>query len=373
MNHKERVLRAFEFKEGDRVPLDIGGINVTSMHIKVEPRLKAAIGIPAGETVIGSVTMQSALVDESILQHFDADFRCLYAADGNKWAPSCDGCIRDEYGIDYKLSPDGLYYDFARHPLANADLADIERHKFADPQAQLRVHGFSERIDRFGREYALVLEGFRDSIFGICSWLRGIEQFYMDLMDESSIADALLEKVTEHQIAVVKFILGRFGKHIDIVRIGDDLGSQNALLISPAIYRAKIKPRHARLVAAIKHAADCKVVIHSCGAIREILPDFVEIGIDGINPVQTSCTAMVPSELKKEFGRKLTFWGGGIDTQQVLCKVSAQEVREFVKENMKKFKSGGGYVFAQIHNIQPDVPTENILAMYDAFRESCAY
>ncbi len=374
MTHRERVRRAFAFEEADRVPLDIGGLNVTSMHLQVEPRLKAALGLPAGETVIGSMTMQSVLVDESILRHFDADCRCLYAMDGNRWAPSADDRIRDEYGIDYKRSPDGLYYDFACHPLAEADPGDIARHAFADPCAEHRVHGFAQRIERYGGEYALVLEGFRDSIFGVSSWLRGQEQFFVDLLDEDSgVADQLLDKVTTHQIAVLGFILGRFGRHIDVVRIGDDLGAQNGLMISPAIYRDKLKPRHARLVNAIKNAADCKVVLHSCGAIREIMADLVEIGFDGINPVQTSCAGMDAGELKAAFGKRLVFWGGGIDTQRILCRATPEEVRQVVKQNLQTFKPGGGYVFAQIHNIQPDVPTENILAMYEAFHEHARY
>jgi uroporphyrinogen decarboxylase len=195
----------------------------------------------------------------------------------------------------------------------------------------------------------------------------------MDLADDSPVVDVLLDKVTQHQIDVIDYILGRFGKNIDIVRIGDDIGSQDSLLISPNAYRTKVKPRHARIVSAIKNKADCKVVIHSDGAIREILPDFIEIGIDGVNPVQPSCSGMDPKGLKKDFGRQLVFWGGGVDTQQILCHASPEEVKRVVKESIEIFKPGGGYVFAQVHNIQPDVPIENILAMYEAFHDNASY
>lgn len=373
MTHKERVKRAFAFKDADRVPLDIGGLNVTSLHVLAERNLASALGMTLDKQVIGSFNQQSVIVDERILQHFDADFRVLYARDGNQWAPSGDGeFVRDEYGIDYKLAPNGLYYDFARHPLADADLDAIERHRFADPRSEHRIADFAERIERYGREYALVLEGSRDSVFGISSWLRGMEQFFMDLADDSPIAEALMDKVVQQQIDVFDFILGRFGRQIDIVRIGDDLGSQNGLLISPDSYRAKVKPRHARLVKAIKEMADCKVVIHSCGAIREILPDFIEIGIDAINPVQVTCDGMDLAGLKRDFGGKLVFWGGGVDTQQVLCSASPETVRQVVRETLHVFGPGEGYVFAQVHNIQPDVPVENIIAMYEAFNENAA-
>lgn len=373
MTHKERVLRAFAFKEADRVPLDIGGLNVTSFHVQTDAKLRAALGIPPGKPDVGSFNQQAVIVDERILVHFDADFRVLYARDGNLWGPIPGGLFRDEYGIDYRPSPDGLYYDFARHPLAEADIDEIERFSFADPRSEVRVKDFAGRIEQYGGEYALALEGSRDSVFGISSWLRGLENFFMDLADDSPVVDLLLDKVTDHQIKVFDFILGRFGKHIDIVRIGDDLGSQNGLLISPDTYRSKVKPRHARLVKAIKERADCKVVIHSCGAIREIIPDFIEVGIDGINPVQVTCAGMEPEGLKKDFGGKVVFWGGGVDTQQVLCKASPAEVKRVVAESLNIFKPGGGYVFAQVHNIQPDVPMENIFAMYEAFHENGAY
>jgi len=373
MKHKERVMRSFAFLEADRVPLDIGGLNVTSLHIKAEEKLKTVLGFRHGNPVIGSFNMQSAIVDERILRNFDADFRVLYAQDGNQWAPCSNGCYRDEYGIEYRMSPDGNYYDFAHYPLAEANLDAIERHKFSDPKSEHRFAGFAERIKIYGDEYALTLEGSRDSIFGISSWLRGLEQFFIDLIEESPIADALLSKVTQHQISVFDHILSRFGKHIDIVRIGDDLGSQNGLLISPEMYRNKVKPYHAKLVKAIKEMSDCKVVMHSCGAIRDILPDFIEIGIDAINPVQTTCDGMDPTELKREFGKHLVFWGGGVDTQHVLCHARPEEVKQFVKASLQVFKPGGGYIFSQVHNIQPDVPVENILAMYEAFHEFSSY
>jgi len=374
MTHKERVRRAFAFEEADRVPLDIGGLNVTSFHVQAEQKLKEALGLSPGVQEIGSFNQQSVIPDERILQRFDADFRVLYARDGNQWAQSTPtGWVRDEYGIDYRLSPDKLYYDFARHPLAEADLADIEKHTFADPRSEARIADFAERIALYGSEYALVLEGSRDSVFGISSWLRGLEQFFIDLAEDSPVAEALMDKVVQQQIDVFAFILGRFGRQIDIVRIGDDLGSQSGLLISPETYRAKVKPRHARLVRAIKQMSDCKVVIHSCGAISQILPDFIEIGIDGINPVQVSCAGMEPKELKEKYGKQLLFWGGGIDTQQILSKAAPETVRSVVRESLRVFKPGGGYVFAQVHNIQPDVAVENIIAMYEAFHQYSGY
>lgn len=373
MTHRERVRRAFAFQETDRVPLDIGGLNVTSFHVRTQRRLQEHLGFPVTEPVIGSFNQQSVIVDERILQHFDADVRVIYPADANQWQPDAGGVIRDQYGIGYRASPDGLYYEFADHPLAEADLAEVERYRFCPPDAECRLAGLRERVESYGDRYALALEGSRDSVFGIASWLRGIETFFMDLATESPIADALMDKVTDHQIRAFACVLDRIGDRLDVVRIGDDLGSQTGLLISPALYRAKVKPRHTRLVKAIKEMADCRVVIHACGAIRDLLPDFIDIGIDGINPVQVTCEGMDPAGLKRDFGRELLFWGGGIDTQQVLSRADPATVRRVVAESLEIFKPGGGYVFAQVHNIQPDVPTENILAMYESFHEHAAH
>lgn len=373
MTNRERVLRCLDHAEADRVPLDIGSLNVTSFHVNAEAKLKAALGYHGGTTTVESFNLQAVVVDERILEHFDADLRVLYARDGNLWAPNAHGRFVDEYGIEYGPSPDGLYYDIFRHPLAEATLDDVERHEFVDPCSDIRTHHFPEVIKRYEDKYALVLDGSRDTIMGVCSWLRGIEQFFVDLALDSPVADLLLEKVTEYQIKKHEHILRTYGTFVDVVKIGDDLGSQQSLLISPEMYRSKIKPFHRLLIKAIKENADCKVVIHSDGSIRELFPDFVEIGIDAVNPIQTSCRGMDPKTVKEEFGKEIVLWGGGVDTQQVLSRATVPEVKAVVKEALSVFKEGGGYIFSQIHNIQPDVPVENVIAMYEAFYENASY
>jgi uroporphyrinogen decarboxylase len=160
---------------------------------------------------------------------------------------------------------------------------------------------------------------------------------------------------------------------VDLVIEADDLAGQQALLMSPRTYRQVIQPRHKRLFSFIKAQAPVKVFFHSCGAVRQLIPDLIEIGIDILNPVQISAAGMDLRELKREFGQELVFWGGGVDTQGVLGAASPQEVKEHVRRNIGALAPGGGFVFAAVHDIQADVPPENIMAMWEAWEEYGVY
>ena len=195
----------------------------------------------------------------------------------------------------------------------------------------------------------------------------------MDLATDDGFAEALLDRVLDFYLKWTGFLLKRLGGHIDIVKLADDMGTQQSLILSPQMYRKLIKPRQAILYRHLKKRSGCKLLLHACGAIRPILSDLIEIGVDAINPVQTTAKDMDPAELKKEFGGRITFWGGGVDTQHTLAFGTPEDVRKKVKENMDIFKTNGGFVFAQVHNIMPEVPLENVLAMYEAYREFAAY
>jgi uroporphyrinogen decarboxylase len=194
----------------------------------------------------------------------------------------------------------------------------------------------------------------------------------MDLAAEPEAAGEFLDMYADWAIKVVQFALSKIGKYVDIVKIGDDLGMQSSLIISPQMYREMVKPRQARVVEAIKNMGP-KVLLHSCGAVRPIIDDFIDIGLCGLNPVQISAVGMIPAELKAEFGDRIVFWGGGIDTQIVLPKGTPEEVKAEVKKNMNIFKEHGRYVFAPVHNIQHDVPVRNVIAMYEAYLENRDY
>lgn len=374
MTPRERVLKALAFEEPDRVPLDIGSINVTSFHVEVEKELKKYLGFKGGKTRIRSYNQRCVIPDERILQYFGSDTRSVYFKESKKWTKQPDGLWVDEWGIGYKLSPNGYYYEFARHPLEDATLEDLNKYQWPNPYSPKRLEGVLDEARELKKEgkYCLVLEGLRECIFGLASWLRGHTQFYIDLVADKKFANALLDGLLDYQKKLAGFILDKLGKYVDVVKVADDLGTQDSLIISPSTYREMIKPRQRELYKFIKERCDCKLLLHTDGAIREIIPDFIEIGVDILN-IQPSAKGMDPKSLKEEFGSRVVFWGGGCDTQSVLPFGTPEEVREHVRERIEIFKKGGGYVFAQVHNIQPGVPVKNILAMYDAFHKFASY
>jgi uroporphyrinogen decarboxylase len=370
---KERVLTALNHEESDRVPLDIGGINNTTMHVTIEKKLKRYLGLEDRGSEIKAISQKVVVPDENILRHFGSDTRSIYVAEEPWKYDESAGVYVDQWGIGYKENPDGNYFNFCTHPLAAAKtLADVEAYRFFEP-SEAALDGLEERIRAYKGEYCLVLEGFREPMFGLPSWLRGAADFYMDIAADDGLGAALLDRVLAHYLQWTDFVLSRIGKYIDVVKLADDLGTQETLILSPKLYRKVIKPRQAALYQHIKEQCDCKLLLHACGAIRGILPDLIEIGVDAINPVQITAKGMEPAELKKEFGGKLTFWGGDVDTQHTLPFASVAEVKRAVKKNIEIFKQGGGHVFAQVHNITPDVPIENVVAMYEAYREYAEY
>jgi uroporphyrinogen decarboxylase len=170
----------------------------------------------------------------------------------------------------------------------------------------------------------------------------------------------------EIHLAKLENFLGSVGKFIDIILFGDDLGMQTGPQISPAMYREFFKTRHQKMWRRAKELAKVKVMLHCCGGVRELLPDLIEAGLDAINPVQVSCRGMEAEGLKRDFGEKITFWGGGCDTQNILPLGTPQDVGRHVREQVRSLCKGGGFVFQQVHNILSHVPPENVTAMFEA-------
>lgn len=369
VNGRDRVITSLEHKVPDRVPLDIGGCNNTTMHVKVENALKVELNLQDNGTVIRHFADGIVVPDESILQYFGSDTRCIYIDEIKPWIYDEESNVYyDQWNIGYKKSPNGYFFDFYSNPLKNIDEVEkLENLTFFEPNKAMMV-GLTDRIAHYKGEYCLILEGFREQFLGIPSWLRGNENFYIDLVSDDGLAEMLLDILEAHYFKWVDFVLESISG-IDIVKFADDLGTQNSLIISPATYRKHIKPRQERLFRHVKEKTGCKLLFHSCGAIRPLIGDFIEIGIDAINPVQISASNMDAESLKKEFGNKIAFWGGGIDTQSTLEFGTPKQIWSEVRENIKKMKGDGGFVFAQVHNIMPDVPVENVLAMYDAYHE----
>jgi len=218
-----------------------------------------------------------------------------------------------------------------------------------------------------------VISGISGVVYEICWYMRGLESLFMDMIEQPEILEAIIDRTLEFWLDWFRLFLDEVADVVDIIMIGDDLGAQNGPLFPPRIYRSIVKPRHKQLVQYIKSRTKAKVWYHTCGSVIEYIPDLLDNGIDVLNPVQITAKGMDPRELKARFGDRLSFWGGGIDTQHVLPGASPDEVRESVRRNMTAFMPGGGYVFNNVHNIQADVPPENVLALFDAAFEFGRY
>lgn len=203
-------------------------------------------------------------------------------------------------------------------------------------------------------------------------FLRGFSQYLMDTVLNPGLIEAIMDRVLEIFIERSRSIMAEIGDLVDVVYVADDLGAQNGPLFSPRTYRQLLKPRQKKLFEAIKRGNDVKILYHTCGSVIEFIDDLAEVGVDILNPVQTSAAGMDPKTLKERFGGKVCFWGG-IDTQSVLPFGTPEQVRDEVRRCIDAFAPGGGYVAAAIHNIRPEVPPENIVAMVEAVHEFGRY
>jgi len=273
-----------------------------------------------------------------------------------------------------RMPKGGFYFEPGDPPLARAEtVADIEKSlncirgfdlpSFCDEPME-ETGAWAESLRR-STDYAL-MGNFAIHIFAAGQILRGFEQFMMDLMINQEIAECIMDNLAQAYIERFDRYLAAIGRHVDVINVNDDLGMQDGPQISPAVYRAMVKPYQAKIYRHIKKSSGRYLFLHSDGSVYDLIPDLIEIGVDILNPVQFSCRNMELARLKKEFGKDLTFWGGGCDTQKVLPYATPEGVKRHVLECVATLAPGGGFVFNQLHNIQPDVPAENIMAMFEA-------
>ena len=381
---RRRVEYALAHKEPDRVPYDLGGTILTGIHEKAYRRLRQHLGLPDAPVTIEDPIQQLALVHEDVKARLQVDVYGLNPSKsrGSNTAPWCEEGyekLQDEWGIEWwKPQENGFYFDMRRHPLAEVDTIEgLAKFKFPDPLDPGRYEGMAKRADELTNhlQVAYVLGRNAPGIFEIALWMRGFENFYCDMVTNQAFAEALLDIIMEIKMKYWARALELVGPNVMMVSEADDLASQDRCLVSPDLYRKLIKPRHTKLFAFIKKQAQVpvKIFYHSCGAIAEVVPDLIESGIDILNPVQVSAKGMDTKALKRNFGKDVTFYGGGVDTQHVLPHGSPQQVRDEVKRRIDDLAPGGGFVFNTVHNIQADVPPQNILAMWEALREYGSY
>jgi uroporphyrinogen decarboxylase len=394
MNQRERVMAAVRHREPDRVPLDLGGTRSTGIMAAAYPRLKQGLSISGGETCLMDPLLQLAYVEEPVRQALGCDAVFLYDLDG-EWEDYFlpDGCPA-RIRRDFLREPDGLggeyahnrtwrrpagsyYFDPLAYPLQDVDsLAGLGAYPWPGPPSAGSLAHLRETARRLHTEtdYAVIGEWGAGTFLEGGQWLRGPVNFFMDLAGNPRFAEALLDRLVEEQLRDIELYLSDVGEFIDILQVNDDLGMQTRPQIHPDTYRRLIQPRQ-KIVWQRVHelAPHLAIMLHSCGEISPLIPGLIDAGLDILNPVQIAAPGMKPERLKAEFGKELCFWGGGCDTQSVLPYATPGEVVHHTRRNIEIFKPGGGYVFCQVHNLQVDVPTENMLAMYGALHEVWAY
>ena len=366
MTSRERVVCALNHEEPDRVPIFFGTSGVTTMLSPAYERLKAHLGIQ-GEPGYISRTFQYALLDEEAMVGMHSDGRPLLpgpAPSALRREISTDEFV-DDWGIPWRRSPGSLYYKVVSNPLREASMEDLERYPWPDLGHPSRFVGLADKARRIHEAgYAVVaLTGV--SPFEHIQLLRGTDAWMIDMATDPEFSHALLTRVCDLMSQACAGLIAEAGEEIDVILAGDDLGAQNAPLISPAMYRRLLKPYHAELLAGIKSGTRAKIFFHSDGNVYPLLRDLVDIGVDILNPVQVSAREMGDTaRLKREYGADLSFCGG-IDTHWVLPHGSAEDVRAEVRRRIRDLAPGGGYICASVHCLQPDVPLENVLAMFD--------
>jgi uroporphyrinogen decarboxylase len=329
------------------------------------------------------VIQQLAQPDEDFIAHIGVDVRGLFPLNSHNWrirtADVGDAWeYRDEWGITHRRpKPEGLYYSVVRSPLDAPDLTpdEVRAHPWPDTGDPQRLAGLQAQAAAFQAQgKAVMIKGVLAGIFEMAQRVRGMERCLMDMASNTVLACTLFDALLQLKLAFWEMALPRLAGVIDIVSEADDYGTQVSQIISPRMFRELIKPRLRILFARIRHLAPgARLFFHSCGNVRPLIPDFIEVGVDVLNPVHIRAAGMEPVALKRDFGRDIAFWGGGVDTQRVLPSGTPQQVRDDVKRNLDALAPGGGFIFNTVHNIQADVSPQNILAMWEALREFGVY
>lgn len=380
----ECVKTALMHREPDRLPLDIGGTRVTGIHIKAYREYRRRLGLAESNAEMQIRYLQLPKVEEDFRKLLKVDVESVNPATYTEESDiSSDGegkAYFDRWGCKWYMPENGNYFDLVSFPLAGAECAkDIEKYRWPDESFAPLFKDFPSQIDATVNvnRRALVLGRTCPGIYEMLHILCGYEKALMDLACNQTLTEAIMDKVLDLKLIYYKAAIERIlasGVDYFIISESDDLGSQSGLILSPEMYRSLIKPRHAALFSGIKKMSGGRAFIelHCCGAIREIIPDLIESGVEILNPVQVSAAGMGDTRsLKRDFGKDIVFHGGGADSQQILPYGTPGQVRDEVKRRIEDLAPGGGFIFTPVHSIQHDVPFENFMAMIEAYKE-CA-
>ncbi len=370
MTGKERVLAALNHEEADRVPCDLGGW-VTTISVITYNRLLRHLGIDR-EAPFFDWLRQTADPDEDVLERLGVDTRYVHIGKPHAWkfAPERRGddfYAVDEWGCGFVKTPSTLYYNLVDSPLREATVGDLGRYPWPNPRDPGYLEGVVEKAKRLAEDgkYAVIGDFAWETWYERAWKLVGMERFYMDMAVNPEFIHALLDRTLGLHLEFLNSILSACGRYLDVVIQGGDLAGQQSTLMSPAHYQEFIKPRQKRVVDFIRSRTKAKIFWHCCGAASTLIPRFIDLGIDILNPVQVRAAGMEAAGLKARFGRDIVFWGG-VDSQQVLPSGSTGDVEREVRDLIRAMAPGGGLVVSAVHNIQADVPVENVLSLFDS-------
>ncbi len=409
MTGRERLQAAVAHRESDKVPVDMGATPSSGISAIAYSNVMAYAKLK-GSTDIYDVVQQLAQPNDAFLDRFGIDIVDIgrgFDTEAKDWLPTTmyngqaarypawfkpqaektgGWMVHHHDGTLIARMPEGsAFYDQTYFPYLDgypADYKDLDKamdkvlwsNLVHSPWKYAGQPGFWDEL----RTRTLALRASTDralmvvvgcNLFEWGTFLRRIDNFLMDLLAEPEDAEKLLDALMERHLATLAKVCAAVGDIVDVIRFGDDLGTDSGLFMSPEIYRTLFKPRHTQLCSYVKKHSQMKIFLHTCGSIKPLIPDLIEAGYDILNPVQTNARDMDPAQLKKDFGKDVTFWGGGADTRFVLNNAQPAEVRSHVLERLEIFSPGGGFVFNPVHNILPDVPPQNIVAMFDAVAE----
>jgi uroporphyrinogen decarboxylase len=381
MNSIERIFKSINHEEPDRVPFDLAGSTWTGITNTAYQNLRKHLGLNAAEPVWSDVIQQIVIPSEEILTDLQVDTRGVFPLTSHNW--DVYSKLKDvgdyfeyfdEWGFAHHFPKNGYWFSLVKNSMDTVDFDSegvIENFPWPDAGNKQRFVGMHEKAIQFRNQDKIVMtKGLCAGLFEMHQRVRGMENAMLDPFLFPANSDKLVGRLADLKIEYWDSLLDEIGNVVDIVGEGDDYGTQKSQLIDPDQFREYYKPHFTRILKFIKQKApNVKLLFHSCGNVRPIIPDLIEMGVDILNPVHITATGMEPRQLKKDFGSDIVFWGGGVDTQYILPNGTPEQVKENVKRNIEALAPGGGFIFSTVHNIQAEVPANNIVAMCEAIKE----
>jgi uroporphyrinogen decarboxylase len=384
MDSRERIQLTMNHKEPDRVPLDLGSGHACKFTLYFYRKLLDYFDLKEDEIEVCQVPYQLVYASDKVMDLLGCDVRnarVRYTKDfvspyEKKWEDEKYTYYTNNFGTTYRKPKDhGLYYDVYECALEKSEDEEGDS-EFIWPQPNKIIPGSRKELEDYRKAgfATTTCQVFGNGFLQTGPLVYGYENWLSLLVAEPERCNSFIEKLFNKKIEWYTYLFNEYGGLFDVTAEADDFGTQRTLFCSPKVLKDLIFPYHKKLNDFIKKSQPgIKTTLHSCGSVTDVIPEIIEAGYDCLNPVQIAAAKMEPERLKKEFGKDITFWGGGINTQATLPNGTPEQVREETRRNIDIFAPGGGFVFSPVHNIQDDIPIENFIAMWETYQKYCNY